>query len=266
MSNGITVENLLRTLPSALQNDANMQALASSIANILAARPTEVGLISIYTQIDSLPKELLDLLAYDFKVDWYGYDYGVEAKRALIKDSFNVHKLLGTKGAVEKALSGIYPGSTVEEWFNYGGDPFYFRVLCDVTEQRVSITHSEIVKAINIYKSLRSHLEGNAVIYRSRVYISLGVISGYVVYAVRQCGTFPVTATQGEITACSAVLGSDGHAYPFTMPSSGTENAGSFPSVAMQGEYESGSIGFESASGNLAYSTPVCGTELCGSN
>ena len=54
---------------------ATMQALASSISGVLAARPVEIDLLRIYTQIDSLPEGLLDILAYDFKIDWYDPTY-----------------------------------------------------------------------------------------------------------------------------------------------------------------------------------------------
>ena len=91
-NHGITSENLMRTLPDVLRNDKNTRALAQVIADALSARNEEIDRLRIYTQIDNLPEELLDILAHDFKVDWYGYDYGIEAKRALIKDSFQVHR------------------------------------------------------------------------------------------------------------------------------------------------------------------------------
>ncbi len=72
MSNhGITAENLLASLPDALKQDPNMYALASSIADILAARLNEIQDIEIYARIDALPSRLLDILAHDFKVDWW---------------------------------------------------------------------------------------------------------------------------------------------------------------------------------------------------
>lgn len=45
---GVSVENLLSTLPSVLQNDGDMAAIASGIAVELAARPREIDLARIY--------------------------------------------------------------------------------------------------------------------------------------------------------------------------------------------------------------------------
>jgi len=257
---GMTTANLLRTLPDVLRNDENMLALASSIADILSARKSEIDSLRIYTRIDELPEDLLDILAYDFKVDWYGYDYGIEAKRSLIKNSFNVHRHLGTCGAVEKALSDIYPGSEVEEWFEYGGDPFYFRILLDVTNQRVAITHDEIIRTLNIYKSLRSHLQDSAVIYRSRAHITIGVTSSYLIYGVRLCGTYPVRATQGAITNEEIIMVTDADGAVYSVPKSGEIKTGSYPAVATQGGVDTGGFSIGTSGEGIAYKTRVCGT------
>ena len=62
-AHGITKENLLASLPAVLANDDNMAALASAVAEVLAARVGEIERVSIYSQIDRLPNELLDILA-----------------------------------------------------------------------------------------------------------------------------------------------------------------------------------------------------------
>lgn len=222
INHGITPDNLMRTLPSVLSNDENMRSLAQVIADTLSARTGEIDKLKIYTQIDNLPEDLLDILAHDFKVDWYGYDYGIDAKRALIKDSFQVHRKLGTRGAVEKALSDIYPGSEVEEWFDYGGLPYYFRIILDVTNQRVHIDNDEIFRTVSMYKSLRSYLENNAIIYRSRLEIQIGVTSGYIIYDVRRSGTYPIVITQGSIESSSIDLGADATSQAYTAKYCGT--------------------------------------------
>jgi phage tail P2-like protein len=257
---GITRDNLLRTLPDVLKNDKKMCALATVIADLLSGQVGEIRKLKIYSQIDSLPEPLLDILAYDFKVDWYGYDYDIDVKRAQLKDSFNVRRHLGTRGAVERALSDIYPGTEVEEWFDYGGDPYHFRVLLDVTDQRVSLSHDEIIRAIEMFKSRRSHLQDNTVIYRSRVRIVIGVTTGYVLYEVRLCGTYPVRATQGAITNEDIILDTDSGGVAYAVPMSGEIKTGSHPAVATQGEIQSSGIEVGANGNGVAYSAPMCGT------
>lgn len=157
---GLTPENLLRTLPEALQNDESMAALARSIASALSARSDEIQNLLIYSRIDQLPEALLDILAYDFKVDWWDGDYSLEEKRRTLKDSWRVHRMLGTKAAVETAISAIYPETRVSEWFEYDGEPYHFRLLIDSTYEKVDpLKHQRVLERVAYYKNLRSALD-----------------------------------------------------------------------------------------------------------
>lgn len=157
---GINIENLLRTLPEVLAGSKNTYAVAMSIATAIVGVADQVKQAAIYTRIDELPESILDTLAYDFKVDWYDYDFSLEEKRQTLKTSWFVHKKLGTKSAVEKALSAIYPGSKVAEWHEYGGEPYHFRLIIPVDVTALDIKkHSTVLSMVDYYKNLRSFLE-----------------------------------------------------------------------------------------------------------
>lgn len=159
-AHGITKENLLASLPAVLANDENMAALAAAVAEVLSARVDEIGRVSIYAQIDKLPNELLDILAHDFKVDWWDANYTLEEKRQTLKDSWNVHRRLGTKAAVVMAISAIYPDTQVSEWWEYGGDPYHFKLLIDATYEDVDpARHQRVLDRVAFYKNLRSILD-----------------------------------------------------------------------------------------------------------
>ncbi len=157
---GLTAGNLMAALPEALRQDPSVFALAESVAGLLAGRPEEIDRLRIYPAIDALPENLLDILAYDFKVDWWDPEYSLEEKRRTLKTSWKVHKTLGTKAAVELALSAVYPGTEVEEWFEYDGKPYHFRVHVKVGDSEyVQSKHKRVLDRIAWYKNLRSHLE-----------------------------------------------------------------------------------------------------------
>ncbi|MCL2488631.1 MAG: phage tail protein I, partial [Oscillospiraceae bacterium] len=118
---GITPENLLRILPDVLKNDESMLALANAIIGVLAGQPDDIEEVMIYTRIDKLPEPLLDILAYDFKVDWWDANYTLAEKRRVLKESWAVRRRLGTKAAVQRAVSAIFDDTLVQEWFEYGG-------------------------------------------------------------------------------------------------------------------------------------------------
>lgn len=263
---GLTAENLLASLPQILQDDESMYALASGIANVLASRTDEIQKLAIYPRISELPADLLDILAYDFKVDWYGYNYPVAAKRNLLKSSFLVHRRLGTKGAFSAALSGIYPGATAQEWFEYGGDPYYFRIVLDVTAQQVSLSLAEITKAIEIYKSLRSRLEDDAVVFRSRCVIGIRVQTGYAVYGVRICGTFPSQATYGE--RASEIIGVSGPGIISVVspPMTGALVTGTYPTIATQGAVSLDAVRVVATDQPMVYEAPKTGDVVAGTH
>lgn len=158
---GITKENLLLIVPPALTHDPAMMARAAADAEALAARLAEIDRVRIIPNIDALDETVLDILARDFKVDWYDPGYSLEEKRRTVKSSWRVHKTLGTKAAVETAIRAIYPGTRVLEWWEYGGEPYHFRLDINITNDTInSEKQRRVLERVNFYKSLRSHNDG----------------------------------------------------------------------------------------------------------
>lgn len=157
----LTAENILAAFPVALRDDASAAALGDITARLLARRPGEISRLRIYPVIDQLPEKLLDILAYDFKVDWWDPNYSLEEKRRTLADSWRVHKMLGTRAAVEMAIRAIYPQTQVQEWFEYEeGRPYHFKLSIDLTDTFGDETRPwRILEKVNFYKSLRSHLD-----------------------------------------------------------------------------------------------------------
>lgn len=157
---GPTRENLIASLPPALQRDPSAVALAEAMADALSRRPEEIDRVRLYPAIDRLEADVLDTLADDFKVDWWDADYSLDEKRRTLKSSWKVHKLLGTKAAVELGLRAIYPDSRAEPWFEYGGEPYHFRIHADLSGQILAENKpTRVMELVRYYKSLRDHLD-----------------------------------------------------------------------------------------------------------
>ena len=124
----LTAESLLRALPEVLRADPVALALATSIAAEIEEAVCKTSLASIYARIDELDEPLLDILAKDFKVDWWRADAPIEEKRYTLKTSWYIHKHLGTKAAVETAIRDFIGSGVVEEWYEYGGKPHHYRI------------------------------------------------------------------------------------------------------------------------------------------
>ncbi len=181
MNNGVTTENLMRQLPRVLQDDKTMRAFAQVFSEELVIVKNEAKQAIIYNRIDMLPEAVLDALAYDFKVDWYDYEASIDVKRKLIKNSVNVHRTLGTRFAVESALSDLYSEASVLEWFEYGGGPYHFQLrVMHPWESEKQV--EKVIRAVDRTKSKRSRLDGITFVtestYSHKVRIGLGLLLG----------------------------------------------------------------------------------------
>ena len=73
-------------------------------------------------------EEVLDALAVNWKIDWYDTGYDIEQKRRIVKTALNIRRTMGTAGAARTQADAIYPGTKLEEWFEYGGTHGKFRL------------------------------------------------------------------------------------------------------------------------------------------
>lgn len=157
--------NFADYLPDALKRDPKMKTFAAAITEQMLTASANINKVLIYSRIDELPEELIDILAYDMHVDWYDYSYPISVKREILKSSVKVHKKMGTKYAVETAMQAIYKGITVKEWFEYNGAPYTFRIIVDIGNTGLSEnTSRQIEEKMKFYKNLRSHCDG--IIYK----------------------------------------------------------------------------------------------------
>ena len=115
--------------------------------------------LKIYTDINQADEAILDILAAQFRVDWYDTGYSTETKRRIIKTALEVRRYCGTEWAVQKALSAIYPNVKISEWYDYGGKPGYWRMNADITDNAVIYTPEEIEKRLGYARRCTAHLE-----------------------------------------------------------------------------------------------------------
>lgn len=226
MSSSIFDTDFSEFLPSALQHDPKMVALAKAATSEALKVSGGINDVLIYARIDELPEPLVDILAYDLHVDWYDYSYPLAAKRDILKSSVKVHKKMGTKYAIEKALGALFPESEVEEWFEYEGEPGHFHIICDVTNQRITASVQDIIRAVKMYKRLSSHLDD--ITYQSHIHGIITTHTDYFKYRTPltgrlAAGTYPQRNIKGVQTARTIVVGTDAAGFIFISTAAGTK-------------------------------------------
>lgn len=151
--------SLLDILPSNLLEDAQIYAAAKSLDDELQRVTMACREVLHLPRIDELPEAVMDLLAWQWHVDFYepvGMD--VETKRRLVKKSIAWHRIKGTPAAIEAVASAAFDKTTVREWYEYGGKPYYFKIVTeDVTTDKDTL--DRLRRAVDSVKNVRSWLE-----------------------------------------------------------------------------------------------------------
>lgn len=283
-------------LPPVLKKDPKIKALAKAMADQLLQVSGIIDNVLIYSRIDELPEALVDILAYDMHIDWYDYSYPIETKRDLLKNSVKVHKRMGTVYAVEKALGAVHPESTVEEWFDYGGKPHHFRIVCDTTHTKIAVSYRDIINAVKMYKRLSSQMD--SVIYQSRICCSIQTHTDCFKYIVptagrNAAGIYPYRNRTGKQVEEILFVGTDAAGFAFISEQTGTKpqrnitfkgvaaqidtetalnvygyrnipagikNAGEVPQRSTEGQTESTAVANEVGAQSFSYSVKLCGS------
>lgn len=201
--------SLMQIYPPVLNRDQLFNALGEDVAESLGAAFLKVGKASIYTQIAQLDEGVLDILAQDFNISWYDYDYPIEKKRRVVAAAFSVHRHIGTVGAMVTALSAVWPNSYIEEWFEYDGEPFFFRAVINIDEDDEPVDLDTIRKVVNLYKNERSWLEYDSISIRTKVGIVIETDSQSHLYHTPVAGTLPRWANHGSYENDGLRVGTD---------------------------------------------------------
>lgn len=151
--------SMLDLLPSSLKKDPDIIAAAKTLDKQFLVTVNDVQKCIILPNIDNITDHnLLDLLAWETHLDFYDTSLSLETKRELIKKAPSFHRKKGTPAAVEELVATLFDEGKVEEWFEYGGEPYRFQVVTNnrsVTAERAE----EFLKALNSVKRLSAHLE-----------------------------------------------------------------------------------------------------------
>lgn len=130
--------DLLALQTKAMQSDPTTVGFCAALTSQFNIVSNQTDSILIYSNIDNLSAEVLDILAWQFRVDWYDSALGIDVKRRLIKNCMKVHRTKGTGYAVEQVVQDMFGDGEVSEWYEYGGEPFHFKVITtnpSVTEE-----------------------------------------------------------------------------------------------------------------------------------
>ncbi len=187
--------DLIKLCPAFMREDKSNQILADGVNNIFHTWSDNMDRLPVINQLDKLKEAELDQLASDKNIFWYDYKANISVKRALIKNAKTVFNRLGTVWAVESVMNDYLPQSELQEWFEYEGEPGYFRLITDNTE----ILRTDIEVFLNILQGIkRRSVWLEDIILRLKQHLVLYPGVGVVERSVDKF-TFTVYLRKGEI-------------------------------------------------------------------
>lgn len=180
----------------------------------------------LMSAIDSLDERILDYLAVELRSPFYRDNYSIESKRALIKGTLAFYGIMGTPKAVNEMLSTVFPGSYIEEWYTYGGEPYHFQVILETSRFRERANASEIRRAVNQCKRLTAHMDG--LIYQCNIGITIKTKGhGYQYRSAwtgkPYAGTVPWRSTRGGLEHSDLEIDTAAEGYAYDAPMNGTQ-------------------------------------------
>lgn len=153
----VRVEDLL---PSSLARSQTVRDVAKACGASLHDVVERMSGLLIYSRIDELGEETVDDLAWQFHVDFYDTGLNLDQKRALVKSAIKDHKYKGTTWAVKSVLKPIRGDVVLQDWYQYGGKPYHFRVNGFGGAMVSADELTRLVAAIYSVKNVRSWLDG----------------------------------------------------------------------------------------------------------
>ena len=133
MIKGLKDAQITDGLPRVLAEQPWVRALSLAMLELHRKTMDYIDASQVYTAIDTVAEEVLDALAVNWKIDWYDTGYDIEQKRRIVKTALNIRRTMGTAGAARTQADAIYPGTKLEEWFEYGGTNGKFRLRVNIT-------------------------------------------------------------------------------------------------------------------------------------
>ena len=202
MAKEIERVSLLDISPPSITGDQNVKHLITAIDPELLSVSQDIREAFIISRINELPEEVLDLLAWQWHVDFYELAHSVEAKREMVLKSIAWHRKKGTSRAILDALAMIGVEAKFTSWQHEGADPYTFAIDAKLTGdfwERVDWTKptQTIRRAIQESKAARS--------WMSRLYV------------------YMETQAQHDITIGTAIAQGLHHELPFVPETHSTD-------------------------------------------
>jgi len=167
--------NLLQLQSKIMCRDEAVVGMSAALDFQFRELASKVQDVAVYSRIEQLPESALDILAWQFGADWYESGSDIATKRQAIQDVLYLASIRGTPAAVQRVVEIYFGDGAVEEWFDYGGEPYHFRVVTNnaaATNEQAAL----FMRAVDSVKNLRSQLDAVIIQWTEAMALHPGIV------------------------------------------------------------------------------------------
>lgn len=145
-------------LPDNIKNSPEVQAISYAIQRQNQKILRFARNINVIRAIDVIQEDIIDLMAAELRTQYYSGELDLDVKRKLVRNTMIWYMKSGTPTAVEELVNTVFGYGKVEEWFDYGGEPYHFKIEADTLLSKDRI--KKFAQTIKNVKNTRSQLDG----------------------------------------------------------------------------------------------------------
>jgi phage tail P2-like protein len=174
MSSVLRATRLIDNCTPSISYDAQVQAASGAFDRQMFEIIDETGQVVMIPNIMGIEdSNLIDILAWQFHVDFYDSAKDLEFRKRLVQMSIVWHKTKGTPALVEEVINTYFPGgvATLYEWYEYKDplppnypdpawhDRYRFQIAIDEAVVSDAEKENQMVALIDRYKPVSRWLE-----------------------------------------------------------------------------------------------------------
>ncbi len=151
--------SLEEILPPFFRKSPEVQSISYALRQQIRKLYLYMGRVQVYTAIDDLEDEMLDLLALELGSQYYSEDMDSDAKKGVIRNTLLWYMKAGTVTAVQELIDTVFgSGKVIENYTIKGGEAgtFLITITGDATEEAMEEARTRIRNV----KNVRSHFAG----------------------------------------------------------------------------------------------------------
>ena len=152
----VTISDLL---PYTMKTPKNI-ALSKAFGEMTRYLYDTLQSVVFWADINSASDMLLNSMAAEIDCPFYENGMSIEQKRELIAVSDIYNSRTGTTSAVDKLIAAAFKNGNIQEWYEYGGNPYCFKINMDSSSSKSEMNDfNYFFSMLRKIKNARSKLE-----------------------------------------------------------------------------------------------------------